>query len=666
MPEKENENLFLPIVDHLGPVEGATGNQTWVEEVYGEGAWMPHDAPVHSQFIGLAAKRRRVVIFFAAVMALFTVLWGRAGYLVAQSGSFKARSDSNRIRTVTAPAPRGIIYDAYGMQLTDNVADLRLALVPYDLPADPAERAEAIAKISALAGIDPAAAEESLKDFGEKGYQAVTVAENITRSQAVDLTVAKADFPAIRILNGSHRYYGLANTVQSLSHILGYMGRITAEDLKKPGIKDYQPTDSIGRTGLEYVYEKDLVGKPSVRKVEVDAVGNEVGIVGQEDAVPGKNLRLFIDAGLTAAAEDSLKATMKNLGLSKGAVIVEDVKTGGILTLVSLPSFSNNRFASGIGQAEYAQLRDDPDHPLFNRAISGTYPPGSTAKIMVAAAALAEGIINANTTVSSVGGIRYGQWWFPDWKAGGHGITDVKKAIAWSVNTFFYMVGGGYESFKGLGIAKMGEYFSRFGIGEKLGIDLPNEAAGFVPTVAWKEETKNEPWYIGDTYHVAIGQGDLLATPLQMTSWTATVANGGTLWKPRLVSGYSDGEGRSMGEEAPSAIRTGVVDDAYLATVRAGMRQTVVDGSAKLLMGAGMEVAGKTGTAQVSGKDNHAWFTGYGPYEDPQIAVTVLVENGKEGASVAVPVAKDIFSWYAANRLPGRQADALDAAGSVR
>jgi penicillin-binding protein 2 len=648
---KGEKDYFLRIEEHLGTVDAATGNETWVEDAYGDGAWTQRDAPVSSQFLGLAAKSRRLVIFFFCIFGLFIGLWAKAGYLIAQTGSFKARSDSNRIRTVTTAAPRGIIFDSNGVQLTDNMADLKLAIVPADLPEEEGARREAISAIARLAGVEPGAIESALKGFGERGYQAVTIADDITRSQAVDLTIAKSDYPAIRIINGSHRYYGLANTLGSLSHLLGYMGRITAEDLKKSDLRAYQPTDSIGRTGLEYSYEKRLVGKPSVRKVEVDAVGNEVGIVGQEDAVPGENIRLTIDSELTAVAEKSLLDTMSKLNLRKGAVLVEDVKTGGLLALISLPSFSNNRFATGISQSEYRQLADDPDHPLFNRAISGAYPPGSTAKIVVAAGALAEGIVTPKTTVDSVGGIRYGQWWFPDWKAGGHGVTDVKRAIAWSVNTFFYMVGGGTEAFKGLGISGLGKYYSLFGIGQKLGIDIPNEALGFVPTAEWKKEAKKEQWYIGDTYHAAIGQGDLLATPLQMVSWTAAIANGGTLWRPHLVKEFIDAEGKVLEKLDVSAVRTQVVDDRHLAVVRQGMRQTVTDGSAKILQYVGMDVAGKTGTAQVSGKDNHAWFTGYGPYEDPQIAVTVLVENGKEGASVAVPIARDIFAWYAANKL---------------
>jgi len=651
-----SQNPFPVLEDGLGVVIGATGAETWVEEVYGDGAWMPPDAPASSEFIGLAAKRRRVIFFFALMVALMAVLWGKTGALMAQSGSFKLRSDMNRIRTIVTPAVRGIIYDVNGVQLTDNVPDLQLAVVPADLPSDSNARHDAIEKIAMLAGADPAAAETTLNDFGVKGYQPVVLAANITRDQAVDLTIAQADYPAIRVIDGSHRFYGLTNTITSLAHLLGYMGRITADDLKKPAIaENYQPTDSIGRTGLEYSYEKELAGEPDVKKVEVDAMGNEVGVVGETGATPGENLRLTLDTGLTAAAESSLKAMMAKTHLSRGAVIVEDVKTGGILTLISLPAFSDNDFSQGISTAEYQQLANDPDHPLFDRAISGMYPPGSTAKLMIASGALAEGVITPDTTVDSVGGIRLGQWFFPDWKAGGHGITNVTKAIAWSVNTFFYTIGGGYQSFVGLGIDRLDKYFSLFGIGKPLGIDLPNEAAGFVPTPAWKKATQGVVWYIGDTYHVSIGQGDLLTTPLQMVSWTATVANGGTLWQPHLAQAFVDDKGNVIKTIAPAAIRTHVVDDKYLATVREGMRETVTNGSAQSLNNIGIDVTGKTGTAQVTGKDNHAWFTGYGPYEDPQIAVMVLIEQGKEGSTVSVPVARDIFEWWARNRMNNKQ-----------
>jgi penicillin-binding protein 2 len=651
-PNFPNNNPFPVIEESAGSVLSATGAQTWVEDVYGAGAWIASDAPVASDFIGLAASHRRLGLFFICLMGFLAVLLGRTGYLMAQSGSFKARSDSNRIRSIPVPAARGIIFDRNGVQLTDNVPDLQLAVVPADLPTDPEARSYAVSAIAALSGATPEAAEQVLADYPAKSYEPVTIAERVTRDQAIALTIAKNDYPAIRITPGSHRYYSLSNTVTSLSHILGYMGRIRSEDIKNVKSGNYQPTDAIGRTGLEYQYESQLRGVPGVKKVEVDAIGNEVGQVGQEEPVSGKNLRLSIDEGLSAASEAALQKMLDKTKQKRGAAIVEDVRNGEILALVSLPAYSNNRFSEGISSAEYQSLLNDPNHPLFSRAISGTYPPGSTAKLIVASAALAENVVTPKTTVNSVGGIMYGgQWWFPDWKAGGHGITDVRRAIAWSVNTFFYMVGGGYESFQGLGIDRLVKYFKVFGLGQKLGIDIPNEASGFVPTPEWKAKTKKEVWYIGDTYHVSIGQGDLLVTPLQMAAWTSTIANGGTIWQPHLAQAFVDDKGSVIEQVNPKANAEKVVDEKYLSTVRAGMRDTVVSGSAQSLKGIPMEIAGKTGTAQVSGLDNHAWFTGFGPYSDPKISVTVLLEEGKEGSTTSVPVAGEIFAWYAANRL---------------
>lgn len=269
----------------------------------------------------------------------------------------------------------------------------------------------------------------------------------------------------------------------------------------------------------------------------------------------------------------------------------------------------------------------------------------------MATAALAEGVISASTTFVSAGGIRIGQWFFPDWKAGGHGLTNVSKAIAESVNTFFYMIGGGYPiggnpangyDFVGLGPERIADWLARFGLGSVTGIDLPGEAAGFIPTVAWKNATYGEKWYIGDTYNLSIGQGSLLVTPLQVAVWTATVANGGTVYQPQVVE--------RIGEEsvAPVALRTDVAAADALATVRQGMRQTVLTGSARSFSALPITVAAKTGTAQWSTDGHpHAWFASFAPYEQPEIVVVVLVEEGEEGSRMASPVALDILSHYA-------------------
>ena len=262
-----------------------------------------------------------------------------------------------------------------------------------------------------------------------------------------------------------------------------------------------------------------------------------------------------------------------------------------------------------------------------------------------------EGVINENTSFLSTGGLRIGEWFFPDWKAGGHGTTNVRSAIAFSVNTFFYYIGGGYGDFKGLGLTGLVKYSKLFGLGDLTGIDLNGEAAGFVPTSAWKETTKNEPWYIGDTYHFAIGQGDVLVTPLQVANYTAALANGGILYQPHLVSKILDSNNQVVQEILPKVIRKDFISAQNMNIVREGMRQTVVSGSGRYLNSLPVSAAGKTGTAQWSSKKaNHAWFIGFAPYENPELAITVLVEEGVEGSTIAVPIAYDIFNWYFSNK----------------
>jgi penicillin-binding protein 2 len=294
----------------------------------------------------------------------------------------------------------------------------------------------------------------------------------------------------------------------------------------------------------------------------------------------------------------------------------------------------------------------DSNRPLFNRVVAGEFPAGSTIKPVMAAAALEEKIINENTTINSNGGIRISEWIFPDWKAGGHGLTNVKKALAESVNTFFYYIGGGYDNFKGLGIDKIVKYFKLFWLGQPTGIDLPSEGTGFVPTPAWKEEAKDEVWYIGDTYHVSIGQGDVSVTPLQVANYTAFFANGGKLYKPHLVKQVLDSQNQVIKDMPTEVLATGFVSPQNIEIVRAGLRQTVLSGSARSLNSLSVPIAGKTGTAQWSTRHQpQAWFTGFAPYDNPQIVVTILVEEGGEGSAAATPIAKEIFDWYFKNRL---------------
>jgi penicillin-binding protein 2 len=341
---------------------------------------------------------------------------------------------------------------------------------------------------------------------------------------------------------------------------------------------------------------------------------------------------------------------MNERGLNKGSAVVLNPSNGEVLALLSLPAFDNNLFARGISQADYARLIVGDERPLFNRAIGGEFPPGSTFKMTLAVAALQEKIISENTDFLSSGGLRINQWFFPDWKAGGHGQTDVKKAIAQSVNTFFYYIGGGYDDFVGLGADKIVKYGERFGFGQQTGIDLSGEANGFLPSKEWKFEVKKEKWYIGDTYHLSIGQGDMLATPLQIAAYIGFFANGGSLYRPHLVKQIKNQANEIVDEIKTETVRKDFIDSANVNIVRQAMRQTVLDGSARRLGALKESSAGKTGTAQWSSKkDPHAWYTGFAPYENPEIAFVFLVEEGKDGSAITVSIAHDFLEWYFAN-----------------
>ena len=331
-----------------------------------------------------------------------------------------------------------------------------------------------------------------------------------------------------------------------------------------------------------------------------------------------------------------LKSQLQKINHRKAAVVAQDPQTGEILALVSLPGFDNNIFND---PKEYAMqlnsVLQDKDQPLFNRVISGEYPSGSTIKPMMAIAALEEKIISRWTSILSLGGIKINVWYYPDWKAGGHGKTTVTKALSESVNTFFYYIGGGYKDFKGLGLEKITKYAKKFGFGKMLGVDLPGEAEGFLPSREWKKQVKNEDWYIGDTYHLSIGQGDLLVTPLQINNLTSIIANNGIFYKPKLVVGKAE------------IIKQDFINQENISIIKQGLRQAVTSGSARYLNDLPFTSAGKTGTAQVGGgKDPHAWFTVFAPYENPEIVLTILIENGGGGDKTAVPVAKEILKWY--------------------
>jgi penicillin-binding protein 2 len=586
---------------------------------------------------------------YLALFLFFCFIIGRAAWLqIARGSYYYDLAEGNRIRVERIEAKRGVIYDREYRPLVRNSANFLLYFVPADLPKDILARQAIIEKVSQnLTDIKPDEINELLKKVklgSLESYQPLFIADNIDYDKAMALYLESDNLPGVVLTNKSRREYNLYSL--SLSHILGYTGKINEAELTKFG-KEYLPIDYIGKSGIENFWENEMKGTNGKKQIEVDALGKEKKIINQEAGEDGHNLVLSIDIQLQKKLEESMISTLKKLRLNKACGIILDPNNGEILAMVSFPSYNNNDFARGMTQTEFEQISNHPDQPLFNRCISGEYPSGSTIKPVVAAAALEEDIINENTSFLSTGGLKIGQWFFPDWKAGGHGVTNVRRALAESINTFFYYIGGGYQDFKGLGLERMVKYEKLFGLDVQSGVDMPGEANGFLPTEEWKLKTKNEPWYIGDTYHFAIGQGDILVTPLQVADYTAVFANGGSLYRPHLIRQVLNSQDRLIGEAESKPVRSDIVSAKTIEIVRQGMRQTVTSGSARSLDDAVVSIAGKTGTAQWSStKGNHAWFTGFAPYDNPKIVITILIEQGIEGSTNAVPIVKDVLNWY--------------------
>ncbi len=581
-------------------------------------------------------------------LLLIVLLAARGVWLqVVRGAAMRGAAEGNRLRILTTPAPRGILYDRNGAPLVENVAEFTFGIIPADIPRDPTERSTLFARLATLSGStadDFSAAYESAEKLST---EVAPVREHVSYDAAIKLRIRLQNDAAAQVVATPRRHY-LGGT--AFSQVLGYTGKFTKaewDERDSSSRLEYRKNDVLGKTGLEAYYEKELRGTSGKASVEVNAQRREQKVISAEDAIAGQNLVTTLDAGLQETLAAAATKMVQQLHTTGASVVAIDPRDGGILSLVTVPTYDSNDFVAGLTTEKYNSLIQDTRRPLFFRPLSGEYPSGSTIKPVIAAAALDQGIITPQTTILSTGGIRIDKWFFPDWKSGGHGVTDVFKAIADSVNTFFYMIGGGTEAFTGLGIDRMTQYARNFGLGADTGIDIPGERPGFLPSKAWKEQTKKEPWYIGDTYHFAIGQGDLLVTPLQMAVATATLANGGTLYKPHLAKAFQIGSGAEARTVESSIIREKAAGADAVATVRSAMREAVQNGSARRLQSLGVPAGGKTGTAQFgnAGK-THAWFIGFAPYDHPTIAIAVIVEAGGEGHAAALPVAEAGLKYW--------------------
>jgi len=652
-------NLFDFFNKSRGDLSGKY-SQTWVEESFNfEQASGRQRANITTEnYIGASLSLKKIMIFFGLFVLGVLILVARVAYLqIFQGDEYSSLAENNRIRLRPIPAERGIIYDRFQTQLVQNIPSFSLSIVPQDFPKDKVRGNEILQQISDITGVPKIDMQNILDKYGNYSYESLVIKENLDYDTALKLYIENANLPGILIEKGTKRLYlnrdpKEANDTMSLSHLLGYISKLNEDDVKALKSKGYLTTDSLGKQGLEKTYEEILRGTYGKKKVEVDALGREQNVLAEDPPVPGKNLVLSLDAEAQVKLEKLLDTQLKKIGCKKGVAIAMNPQTGEIIAMVSLPTFDNNDFSGGISTADYRKYLYDKTSPLFNRAVGGTYPSGSIVKMVVAAAALQENIVSRTTAFSSVGGLEVGNWFFKDWKTGGHGITNVVKALAWSVNTYFYYVGGGYNNFSGLGVDKIIQYMKEFNLSKSTGIDLPGEQVGFLPSKEWKLEAKKERWYVGDTYNLSIGQGDLLVTPIQAAVWTSAIANGGKVIQPHLGKYIVDTTEKKSYEIPTKILNSDFIDPENINIVREGMRECVKTGSCQLLNYLPFLTAGKTGTAQWSKKgDPHAWFTGFAPYNNPKIVITVLVEEGKEGSTAAMPVANEFLRWWGAKYL---------------
>ena len=571
---------------------------------------------------------------------------------VIKGEQFREQAEINALREIPIPANRGLVYDRNGTLLVQNTARFSATIIPGDLP----DRGETTAyrMISNVIGLPVSEIEarvaEGIESQGE--FSPTVIKGDLEREVALTLIELEPHVPGLSVQVEPSRNY---LTGDLLSHILGYIGPISAEEYEALADEGYLYQDYLGKSGVELSYEDVLRGKAGKKLVEVDAAGRELRVISERRPIDGTNLVLTIDIELQAAVRDILAEYSADSDSAAAAVI--DVKTGELLSMVSLPTFDNNIFSGPISEDALAELIESPGKPLVNHAISDRYPPGSTFKTIVGSAALQEGIASTGTTIVSRGYINVENEFDPnvvyvyrDWAP--LGVLDFYDGIAMSSNVYFYYLAGGFadEGFRGLGADRVAEYARAFGLGSPTGIDIAGESDGLVPDPDWKQETLGETWTLGDTYNFGIGQGYVATTPIQMLRAITAIANGGTLVTPHVVAKYLDSLGNTL-ETLTSTTGTVPVDVSNLQIVGEGMRQSVTSGVARNAGVSGLTVAGKTGTAEFGAirddgtYETHGWFAGYAPAEDPEIAVVVFVQRDS-GGSDASPAAARILDYY--------------------
>lgn len=592
--------------------------------------------------------RRRFLLCVVAVLAVFAALGLRLVYLQVLEGSrYRYLSENNRIRLERVLAPRGMILDRRGEILAEVRATFDALVIPAEMPRG--ERERVYAHLAETLEMDPELVARIVEGPGPARWKPRILKRRLARPEMARLEVHRLELPGVVVQATPVRFYPFGDLLGS---VLGYVGEISGDELRQPAYAEYEAGDAIGRTGLEWAWEGELRGEAGGQQVEVDVRGRKLQVLAERPARPGRNVVLTIDRRLQEAAAAAL-------GPAAGAVAVVSVRSGDVLALASRPSFDPNVLAKGVTAEEWAALSTDPLHPLQNRAIQGLYPPASTFKVVMALAGLAEGVITPQTRVFCSGAYNFAGRPYRCWKKTGHGSMDLREALVQSCDVYFYQLG------LDLGIDAIHRHSLALGLGQPTGLDVPGEKGGLIPSKEWKRRARGEPWYTGETLSVAIGQGYVLTTPLQVAALMAGIAHPeGVRMRSRIVSGTEDAQGRPVLEAAGrEAARLGY-RRAHLDLVRAALRGVVAGerGTGRRAEVKDFPVAGKTGTAQVvklpaeaglpqefipREHRDHAWFVCYAPAHDPEIAVTVLVEHaGQGGGAVAAPIARKVVEAY--------------------
>ncbi|MDP2930029.1 MAG: penicillin-binding protein 2 [bacterium] len=592
-------------------------------------------------------SKATVGFLFFALLCL-SILFAKTFQLTVIKGkTFSELASRNFSRISPIRADRGVVYDKNYEKLVSNLPSFDLILEKRDLPENQGQKETR--EIAAVLGIDASALWEKISQAKE---ETIIVSENLNHDILVVLETKINDWPGFKIEKNTVRDYADGPV---FSQILGYTGRINSPEFSDLKDNGYFVSDYLGKQGLEKSYEKTLRGVPGIFEVQKDAIGAKIqeGIKSQPEA--GQNLVLWLDAELQRKLYSELSRIAQENGRQKGAEIAMDPKTGSILALVSLPSFNNNLFSQGGPSEELDRILNNPRQPLFNRAISGQYASGSTIKPLMASAALQEKIISPDKQIYSRGFISVVNQYYPDivytyGDTAPAGWVDMRKAIAISCNVYFYTIGGGYLDQKGLGSTKIKNYLNLFNWGKTTGIDLPQESQGLIPDHQWKEKNIEEIWYVGDTYNMSIGQGYLQVSPLQVVTAFSAIANNGRIMKPQMVAKIIEGpvdNPKIIKEFSPQTISELPIDKENLQIVREGMRDAVIYGSSAILADLPVKAASKTGTAQTPKADYyHNWVTVFAPYDDPQIVLTVLIEDVPGVRAAALPVANEVLKWY--------------------